>query len=68
MVAKSLSVDLKPENVETVLLHPGWVRTRMTKNNGLIDVEESAGGLISVLEELELNGKWYDYKKEEIKW
>lgn len=68
-VNKSLSIDLKGEGVECVLLHPGYVRTDMTGQNGLINVDESVSGLISVLEsDLPLNGRWYDFKRESIPW
>lgn len=45
----------------------------MTNNNGLISAEESARGLLELLDmgasgELELSGRWYDFKKEEIPW
>lgn len=68
-VNKSLSIDLEDEGVTCVLLHPGYVRTDMTSQNGLIDVDESVSGLISVLEsDMPLNGKWYDFKREVIPW
>jgi NAD(P)-dependent dehydrogenase (short-subunit alcohol dehydrogenase family) len=68
-VNKSLSIDLKADQITCVLLHPGWVKTDMTNNNGLIDAATSAKGLLSVLEsDLPLNGHWYDYKQEEIPW
>lgn len=39
----------------------------MTGGGGLIDADESAGGLIGVLEsDQPLNGKWWDYKSEAI--
>lgn len=67
IVTTSLSVDLKERGVASVMLHPGWVRTDMTGGGGLIDADESAGGLIGVLEsDLPLNGKWWDYKSEAI--
>lgn len=55
------------------MLHPGYVRTDMTNNNGLISAEESARGLLGVLDsgaagELELSGRWFDFKREEIPW
>ena len=37
-----------------MLLHPGWVRTDMTGGAGLIDVDESAAGLIERLDELSM--------------
>lgn len=68
-VNKSLSIDLEDEGVTCVLLHPGYVRTDMTSQNGLIDVDESVSGLVSVLEsDMPLNGKWYDFKQEVIPW
>lgn len=70
IVNKSMSIDLADENVQCVLLHPGWVRTRMTEGRGLIDADESAAGLIKAMqgEFGPINGKWYDYKAEEIPW
>jgi len=47
MAGKSLSLDLRPRGITVVLLHPGWVRTEMTANNGLIDTTESVTGLLS---------------------
>lgn len=68
-VNKSMSIDLEEEGVTCVLLHPGYVRTDMTSQAGLINVDQSVSGLLSVLEsDLPLNGKWYDYKQEAIPW
>jgi len=68
-VAKSLSQDLEGDGITVVLLHPGFVRTDMTRFSGLIDADESVAGMISVLESnLPLGGRWYDYKKESIPW
>lgn len=36
IVNKSLSIDLSEKGITCVLLHPGYVRTDMTKNTGLI--------------------------------
>lgn len=47
----------------------GYVRTRMTGGQGLIDVETSVSGMLAVLEgDKPLNGEWYDYKGEKIPW
>lgn len=68
-VNKSLSIDLEDDKVTCVLLHPGWVKTDMTNNSGLIDTQTSVAGLLSLLEsDLPLNGNWYDYKHEAIPW
>ena len=70
IVNKSMSIDLADRDVSCVLLHPGWVRTRMTEGRGLIDAEESAAGLIKAMEGAygPINGHWYDYKGDEIPW
>jgi len=39
-VTVSLARDLSASGVVATLLHPGWVRTDMTSNNGLIDVQQ----------------------------
>lgn len=69
-VTKSMSIDLESRDMTCVVLHPGWVRTDMTGGSGLIDVDQSVSGLISLLEKYghELNGRFFDYKHEEIPW
>jgi NAD(P)-dependent dehydrogenase (short-subunit alcohol dehydrogenase family) len=54
MVGKCLSIDLAEEGVAVALLHPGYVRTEMTRHNGLIDAKESAQGLIQRMNELSM--------------
>jgi NAD(P)-dependent dehydrogenase (short-subunit alcohol dehydrogenase family) len=68
-VFKSLSVDLKPEGVKAVLLHPGYVRTGMTGGQGLIDADQSARGMLALLEnDLPAVGGWMDYKGDVVPW
>lgn len=70
VVNKSMCIDLREENIKCVLLHPGYVRTDMTNGNGLIDTETSAAGLLQILakDPEEINGRFFDYKQEEIPW
>ncbi|GBF89706.1 short-chain dehydrogenase [Raphidocelis subcapitata] len=69
IISKSLSIDLAGEGVTTVLLHPGYVRTPMTGGAGLIDVDMSVGGMLSVLESgRQLQGRWYAWDGKEIPW
>lgn len=50
----SLAHDLRPRGISVGILHPGYVRTGMTGNQGLIDAPESAAGLIQRMDELNL--------------
>jgi NAD(P)-dependent dehydrogenase (short-subunit alcohol dehydrogenase family) len=67
---KSLSIDLKPRGIAVGLLHPGWVRTRMTGGNGLVDAPESAAGLLARIDELTLahTGSFVHMNGEPLPW
>jgi NAD(P)-dependent dehydrogenase (short-subunit alcohol dehydrogenase family) len=69
-VGVSLSVDLKPDGIAVALLHPGFVRTAMTKGNGLVDANESAAGLITRIDELTLenSGSFWHMNGEALPW
>ena len=56
MAGKSLSIDLKSQDISVAILHPGLVSTRMTgfTTNG-IQPEESVKGLIKRIDELTIN-------------
>jgi NAD(P)-dependent dehydrogenase (short-subunit alcohol dehydrogenase family) len=54
MIGKCLSIDLKAAGIAVALLHPGYVRTEMTQNRGLIEADEAAEGLINRMDELSL--------------
>ncbi len=50
MAGRSLAEDLRCKGVAVLLLHPGYVRTEMTGNQGLIDTDESAAGLLKIVD------------------
>lgn len=64
MVMKGLAVDLAPRGIITVVLHPGWVQTRMGGKAASLKPEESAAGLTEVLLGLrrEQSGMLIDYQ------
>ena len=70
MAGRSLSVDLGKEGMSVALLHPGYVRTRMTGGNGLIDVDESVEGLIAIIDRLgpENTGLFWHTNGEVLPW
>lgn len=69
-VGKSLAEDLRTQNVTVLLLHPGYVKTEMTKGNGLIDTTESAEGLYSIMMEkgLDKTGTFWHTNGEQLPW
>ncbi|NVJ60433.1 MAG: SDR family oxidoreductase [Gammaproteobacteria bacterium] len=67
---KSLSIDLREDNIPVIALHPGWVRTDMGGPNGLIDATESITGLRQRIQQLSLSnsGCFVDYAGNAIPW
>lgn len=53
IISKSMAIDLASYGVQVITLHPGWVRTAMTEQSGLIDVDESVKGLAEVIAKAE---------------
>jgi len=70
MVVKSLSIDLAPRGITTVVLHPGWVQTDMGGYNAPTPPAESVAGMRRVIAGLRQkdSGKFYDFNGQEILW
>lgn len=70
MMNKSLALELGQEGFVCVVMHPGWVKTRMGGPGADITVEQSVSGLLDVIAGLgpEDNGLFYDYQGEAIPW
>ena len=54
-VMRMISVELAQKNVAVGLLHPGWVKTDMGGDGADITAEESAAGIISVIDGITLD-------------
>ncbi|MEZ4226188.1 MAG: SDR family oxidoreductase [Polyangiaceae bacterium] len=67
---KSLSLDLAPRQIAVVILHPGFVRTAMTGQNGMIDPDEAARGLLARIDDLELSttGRFVHMNGDPLPW
>ena len=67
---KSLSLDLKSRGIAVFLLHPGYVKTDMTHQRGLIDTAESARGLIALMEQktAQQTGTFWHVNGEQLPW
>ena len=70
MFNKSLSQDPAVRGAICVVLHPGWVQTRMGGAQAPTPPEESVRGLLQVLDSLtpEHDGKFLDFRGREIPW
>jgi NAD(P)-dependent dehydrogenase (short-subunit alcohol dehydrogenase family) len=70
MVVKSLAIDLIPQRITCVAVHPGWVQTDMGTAAAPIAVETSVTALRALIERLEPhhNGHFVNYDGQELRW
>jgi NAD(P)-dependent dehydrogenase (short-subunit alcohol dehydrogenase family) len=71
MNSKILSFELKDSGIVVVALHPGWVRTGMTRGEPApLEPAESVGGMMRVIESLRMedSGKFLDWQGNELPW
>lgn len=70
MLNSSLALELEDKGVTSVVLHPGWVQTRMGGPNAQISVDVSVAGMLKVIAGLglEQSGHFYDYQGNELPW
>jgi NAD(P)-dependent dehydrogenase (short-subunit alcohol dehydrogenase family) len=66
----SLAHDLKPRGIAVVVLHPGSVRTAMTRGHGMIEVDEAVRGLLQRIDELRLEttGRFLHQNGDALPW
>lgn len=70
MVGRGVAADLRARGVISVLLHPGWVRTRMGGPSGRISVEECVAAQQRLLDDLtpRQSGRFFNYDGRELPW
>lgn len=70
MVCANLALDLRPQGIGAVVLHPGWVRTDMGGSGATLSVEESVSAMLNVVDHLTLSdsGKFFNRNGGEEPW
>lgn len=71
MAMKSAAIDLEPQHIKILLLHPGWVKTRMGGESASIDAVESITGMRKVIDQYQPapgEVKFYRYDGKTIGW
>ena len=69
-IVKNLSIELAPQGVTCVALHPGWVRTDMGGSGASVSPEESVSRVLKILLDSNLPKKaqFLDYLGESVPW
>lgn len=67
---KGLSIALKDRGIGVLLLHPGWVKTRMGGGEAPLTPNESVAGMRSLVDRfsMEMTGRFFRYNDTEIPW
>ena len=52
MACRSLAIDLEPDGLSSVVLHPGWVKTDMGGPHARLEVEEAVASLLATIDAL----------------
>ncbi|MFU8830185.1 MAG: SDR family NAD(P)-dependent oxidoreductase, partial [Phycisphaerales bacterium] len=71
MLNKHLSIELAEEGFTCMVLHPGWVKTRMGGEEAPLTPPESIAGMLKVIANAEPkthNGAFLDYKGDTLPW
>ena len=67
---KGLSLALQERGIGVLLLHPGWVRTRMGGWDAPLTPEESVAGMRTLVEHFDMGrtGRFFRYNDTELPW
>lgn len=71
MITKILSNEFRNNEIIVIALHPGWVKTPMTRNEDApLEPHESIEGMLHVINSLEMRdtGRFLDWKGNEVPW
>lgn len=68
MLSKNVAVELRPEGIISLALHPGWAQTDMGGHTAAVPVDVSVQGMVQVVfsATMEQSGKLIDYLGNEL--
>ncbi|MGY6532809.1 SDR family oxidoreductase [Glycocaulis sp.] len=69
-IGKSLSIDLAPKGIITLIFHPGWVKTDMGGPNGNLTVNECVEAQLDLIARANpaMNGRFFHVSGEDLDW
>ncbi len=69
-ICQALATDLRAAGICVIAVHPGWVRTDMGGSSADIAAEDSAGGLLRVIENLSMadTGRFFGWDGSPLEW
>jgi NAD(P)-dependent dehydrogenase (short-subunit alcohol dehydrogenase family) len=70
MMSRSLSVDLRPDGITSVVINPGWVKTDMGGSSAPTPVEESVTGILREVDNVTIadSGEFLNWKGNRYPW
>ena len=70
MLNSVMAKELGQQGFTCVVMHPGWVKTRMGGATAPVEVKDSVAGLVTVMGGLspENNGEFLDYQGKQLPW
>ncbi len=70
MLGANLASDLRGDGIVSVILHPGWVKTRMGGDRAPVTMSDSVTGMRRLAARLTLaeSGRFFDYSGTSVPW
>ena len=70
MFTVAMKKECIEDNISFIIFHPGWVKTRMGGDRAPVEIEDSVGGMMQILENhtIEDSGIFIQYDGQKIKW
>jgi NAD(P)-dependent dehydrogenase (short-subunit alcohol dehydrogenase family) len=67
---RGLATELKPDGVAVLIVHPGWVKTEMGGDDAQLTPEESAAGVVKLIDKLDISstGRFLAWNGKELAW